>query len=184
MPHKDSKKDHAKDQTLEEKLKAAKAHAQENDKAEAHVLEEVEELKKQLTDMTELAKRTMADMQNLKRRTEDERCDMMIMSNVDLIKGILPIVDNLDRAVAHMPEGAGEWYKGIEMSIKNLHKILEDNGMKKIPTIGNHMDPNLHHAIVQAPGEKDIVLEELEAGYVLGNRVIRHAKVKVGNGEQ
>ncbi|MFA6991895.1 MAG: nucleotide exchange factor GrpE [Candidatus Gracilibacteria bacterium] len=183
MTHqKDPKKDHAKDQTLEEKLKAAKAHAHEKDQHDAHASGEIEELKKQLAEMTELAKRTMADMQNLKRRTEEERLGMMTMSNADLIKDVLPIVDNLDRAIAHMPEGAGEWYKGIEMSIKNLHKVLENNGLKKIETVGKHMDPNLHHALVQAPGEKDIILEELEAGYILGDRVIRHAKVKVGNG--
>jgi len=173
-------KDPKKDQTLEEKLKAAQAHAHKQSQADAHATAEIEDLKKQLAEMTELAKRTMADLQNLKRRTEEERLGMIVMANTDLIKGMLPVIDNLDRAVAHMPEGAGEWYKGIEMSIRDLHKVLTENGLKKIETVGKKFDPNLHQALTQSPGEKDIILEELEAGYILGDRIIRHAKVRIG----
>ena len=153
-------------------------------KHEAHKSNEVEDLKKQLAEMTERAKHTMADMQNLKRRTEEERVAMFSLAIVDFLKKILPIVDNFDRAVAHMPEGAGEWYKGIEMSIKDLHKVLEDFGVTKIETVGKHMDPNFHHVLTQGPGEKDVITEEFEAGYIMGDRVIRHAKVKIGNGEK
>lgn len=176
-------KDPKKDQSLEEKLKHAKKEAEHKDKHEARKFSEVEDLKKQLADMTEMAKYAVADMQNLKRRTEEERVSVFSMAIVDFLKKILPIVDNFDRAVAHIPEGAGEWYKGIEMSIKDLHKVLEDFGVKKIETVGQHMDPNLHHVLTQGPGEKDVITEEFEAGYIMGDRVIRPAKVKAGNGE-
>lgn len=145
--------------------------------------DETEKLRKDLEEMTEMAKRAMADMQNLRRRNEEERLQTIFMANASLVKNLLPVLDNLDRAAAHVPETALEWYKGIEISLKELHKILEETGVKKMETVGKTFDPNFHEAVLQGPGEKDIVIEELEAGYTLNDRVLRHAKVKVGNGE-
>jgi molecular chaperone GrpE len=169
---------------LAEAETAEKKKIAEEDAKEAVVQEaETEKLKKELNDMTELAKRTMADMQNLQRRTMEERGSIIFMANFDLIKDILPIVDNLSRAKANMPVEAEAWYKGIEMSIEQLNKVLAEAGVKKIETVGQKFDPNLHEALMQEKGEKDMILEELEAGYSLGNRILRHAKVKIGNGQ-
>jgi len=145
--------------------------------------EEISPLQEELAQMTELAKRAMADLQNLKRRQEEERSSLVIFANADLIKKILPLLDNLDRAKQHVPEGAEEWFKGLAMSIENAHKTLESSGLTAIESLGKPFNPDLHEAITQGPGEKDSVVEEFEKGYTIGNRVIRHAKVKVGNGE-
>jgi len=140
--------------------------------------EENEELQR----VTETAKRAMADLQNLKRRQEEEKIHWIRMANADLMKKILPILDNLDLAKKHMPEGAEGWYKGIEMSINQLQQTMLDAGLTPLETVGQPFDPEKHEAIAQGPGEKDIIIEEFEKGYKLGDYIIRHAKVKVGNG--
>ncbi|MBD3360575.1 nucleotide exchange factor GrpE [Candidatus Peregrinibacteria bacterium] len=144
---------------------------------------EYEKTKKELEQMTELAKRTMADLENLKRRHEEERKQIFMMANAELIKELLPIIDNLNLAKKHIPENAEEWYKGIEMSIDQMNKIFQEFGLAEIVSKEKPFNPDLHEAVAQGPGEKDMVIEEIEKGYMLGNRVIRHAKVKVGNGK-
>lgn len=136
----------------------------------------------ELEHVTELAKRAMADLQNLKRRQEEEKIHWIKMANADLMKKILPILDNLDLAKKHMPEGAEGWYKGIEMSINQLQQTMLDAGLTPLETIGQPFDPDKHEAITQGPGEKDTIIEEFEKGYKLGDYIIRHAKVKVGDG--
>ncbi len=145
---------------------------------------ELEKTKKDLAEMTELAKRTMADLINLKRRQEEEKSTWISLANADLIKSLLPILDNFERAVPHIPKDTGEWFKGIQMSFNQLKKIVQDAGVIEIKTVGEKFNSDLHEAVTQSAGEKDIVIEELEKGYTLGNRILRHAKVKVGNGEK
>jgi len=141
---------------------------------------DLEKLSKELAEMTELAKRQVADMQNLRRRTEEERTQIFAMASGELIKKILPVVDNLDRAATHVPDSAKDWFKGIELSLTELHKIFTDFGLQKMQTLNQPFDPNLHEAVLQGQGPKDTVIEELEAGYTLNGKVLRHAKVKVG----
>mgnify|MGYP000417936899 FL=1 len=100
---------------LQEKLEAAAKEAEQRDNAANQSLSEIDEVKAQLTEMTETAKRTMADMQNLKRRQEEERKLLISMANIDLIRSILPVLDNIDRAIEHVPEGIDDWFKGLEI---------------------------------------------------------------------
>lgn len=147
-------------------------------------LPELEKTKQDLVQMTELAKRAMADMQNIRRRHEEEKIQWIDMANANLIASIIPVLDNLNRAKQHVPKGAEEWFKGIEISLNQLKKVLEDAGLKEIQSLNQPFNPNLHQAVLQVPGDKDVIIEEIEKGYMLGNRVIRHAKVKTGNGEK
>lgn len=180
------KKENDKDSDLKQKLKKAAEEAFLRDKKEKMKHEnseensEIKKVKKELEEMTEMAKRTMADLQNMRRRQEEERKIRITMANADLIIKILPVLDNLERAKEHVPKGAEEWFKGIEMSINKLHQTLREYGLKPMETVGQKFNPDLHEAITEGPGEKDTVIEELEKGYILGERVIRHAKVKVG----
>jgi len=167
-----------KDQ-LAEKLKQAQEAADKQDSPDTS-----EQLEEELQKMTELAKRTMADLENYRRRQEEERSTWFNMANAELLKQILPIIDNFDRAKSHIPEGAKDWAQGVTMCIDQLHKVMDNSGVMKIETVGKTFNPDHHEALIQGPGEKDIVIEELEKGYMLGNRVIRHAKVSVGNGEK
>ncbi|NIA01793.1 MAG: nucleotide exchange factor GrpE [Nitrospirae bacterium] len=144
--------------------------------------DKTDETKAELEQMTEMAKRAMADLQNLKRRQEEEKFHWIKMANADLIKKLLPILDNLDLAKKHMPKGAEGWYKGIEMSINQMQQAMQDSGLTPLETVGQPFDPDKHEAIAQGPGNKDVVIEEFEKGYTLGDFIIRHAKVKVGDG--
>lgn len=171
---------------LAKKLADAQKHAAEEKEAATAqgANDEQTNLRLELEQMTELAKRTMADFQNFKRRQDEERRVIITMANVDLIRSLIPITDNLDRAKQHVPAGAEEWFKGIEMCSAQLHKVMNESGLTPLDSLNQPFNPDLHEALAQGPGPKDIVIEELEKGYMLGDRVIRHAKVKVGNGEQ
>ena len=105
------------------------------------------------------------------------------MANARLIAAILPILDNLDRAKEHLPAGTEEWAKGFEMSLSQLHQVFTSAGVTPLESLNQPFNPDQHEAVAQGPGPKDTVIEEFEKGYKLGDRVIRHAKVKVGNGE-
>jgi len=167
---------------LNEKLKKAQEEAAKKDQSANN--DEIEQIKSELFEMTELAKRAMADMQNLKRRQEEERGQIIIMANAELIKECLPVLDTVKKAAQHVPEGAEEWFKGLEMALTQLEQAFQNAGLSPIESAGQPFDPDLHEALAQGPGEKDFVIEEFEQGYKLGNRVLRHSKVKVGNGEK
>lgn len=153
-----------------------------NPKKNAKKQDKKDEAKEELEQMTEMAKRAMADLQNLKRRQEEEKIHWIKMANADLMKKLLPILDNLDLAKKHMPEDAEGWYKGIEMSINQMQQTMRDSGLTPLETVGQSFDPDKHEAIAQGPGNKDEIIEEFEKGYELGDFIIRHAKVKVGDG--
>ena len=180
---------------LQEKLKKAQEQAAKKDEKDAKKAQaqddnnaEVETLKKQLEEMTETAKRAMADMQNLRRRIEQERIQSFSSAASDIASNCLPILDNLDRAIEHTPkdiessEANKEWLNGLKMSLNQFHQVFTDLGLEQIESLNKPFNPDLHEAIAQGPGEKDTVTEEFEKGYKLGDRVIRHSKVKVGDG--
>ena len=129
--------------------------------------------------------RSMADLQNFKRRTEEERSKFIYIANTELILALLPVIDNLQRSMNHLPENLkdNDWVKGILQIHDDLNKTLNTLGIEKIKTVGEKLDPNIHEAIIQDKGEKDVILEEFDNGYMYNGKVIKVAKVKVGNGE-
>ncbi len=185
MTHKDDKKT---DIDLKKKLQeAAKAAQKKEDQEQQNNTNlensETEKLKAELSQMTELAKRTMADLQNLRRRQEEEKFVWIKMANIDLLRALLPILDNFERSKQHIPKEGDEFYKGLEMSINQFQQVIQNAGVKAIESVEKPFNPDFHEAISQGPGEKDIIIEEFEKGYMLSGRVIRHAKVRVGNGQ-
>lgn len=165
-------------------LQAKIDKAKKADDARKSESSELEELKMQLTEMTETAKRAMADMQNIKRQAENERRQVIMMANVNLAKQLLTPLDNLHRALEHTPEAAKEWAQGVNMCITQIDNILKETGLEEIDSLNQVFNPDLHEALVQGPGPQNTVIEVLEKGYKIGERVIRHAKVKVGNGQE
>lgn len=176
---------------LKKKLEEARKEAKNLDEAisDETVLseqnpDELAKTKEELSQMTETAKRMIADMTNLKRRHEEDRKTIIFMANTDLIKSLLPIIDNLNRAKQHFPQNPTDdvkkWYEGLEISINQLNKILQDFGVVEIEALGKPFDPNLHEAVSEGEGEPNIIIEEFEKGYTLEGKVIRHSKVKVG----
>lgn len=179
---KDPKTDEPKADDLQKKVEEAKAaDDQKNTEADQAVQQEDEaaQLKDQLA-------RCMADMQNMKRRAEEDKGRFIRFANAELLKELLPIIDNFDRGCQQIPENleADPWVKGIVQSHDELMKVLEKIGVKKIETIGQKLDPTKHEAVAQGFGKKDEVLEEFEPGYTFNDVVIKPAKVKVGDGKK
>jgi molecular chaperone GrpE len=143
---------------------------------------ELEQAQTKLEEMTRVTQQALADLQNFRRRSEEEKTAFIEFANAELVKSILPALTNIARALQHEPKDA-EWAKGVEQTFKQLTDALEKHGLKQMTTVGQKFDPKLHEALLMAPGEKDTILEELEAGFLLGERVIKPARVKVGNGE-
>lgn len=133
----------------------------------------------------ERCKRLQADFENFRRRTRQEKEELSAVVAQGLIKDLLPLLDNFERALAADLGGDREAVKsGIEMIYKQLLAMLEKNGLEKIEAVGAKFDPNFHEAVMRVPDEtqeEDTVLEELQRGYSVRGRVIRPSMVKVAS---
>lgn len=135
--------------------------------------------------ISEALSRATADYQNLLKRTESERKDMANFFTENFVKKILPTLDNLERVVNSTPVEfqTDAVYEGVKHAAVGLNRTLESMGVSSFVSIGCELDPSLHEALSQAPGEVWKIISEFEKGYKLGEKVIRHAKVIVGNGD-
>lgn len=128
--------------------------------------------------------RTLAEFQNYRRRTEREQKDTYANATQDVLKSVLPIIDDFERAMDHVPkEVEGQtWLSGISLIQRKFRKLLEDFNVELIDPVGEPFDPNRHQAIGQEASsehESGHVTETLQKGYVAGDRVLRPAIVKV-----
>jgi len=135
----------------------------------------------QIQDLTNTLKMVQADFENYKKRAQKESQDFMKFANSSLIKDILSVLDNFELALKNenMTE---QTRKGFELIYAQLYEILEDNGLKVIETKNQKFNPNLHEALMTEKNndkENGMILEELQRGYFIGERVLRHSKVKV-----
>jgi molecular chaperone GrpE len=129
--------------------------------------------------------RAHAEIDNVRKRFAKEKEEYIKFANEDLLSEVLYIVDNFDRALGHMngTQKVDAILEGINMIRKQFHNLLERKGLKKIEAVGKIFDPALHEAveyIETEEGKDHIVLEELQAGYLLSGRLLRPAVVKVG----
>ena len=125
--------------------------------------------------------RLMADFQNFKRRTEKEKSDIYAFANEKIVKELLDVIDNFERAIAAGNDG-DKFLEGMEMILKQLLGVLERAGVSEIKCLGEDFDPNFHNAVMTEDStqyESGKVSEVLQKGYILNNRVIRPAMVKV-----
>lgn len=131
-------------------------------------------------------KRVQADFINYKRRVEQEREEMGKLANSALMLNLLPALDDLERALASIPRRWDKlaWVDGIRLIERKFRASLEGQGLAEVKAQGSSFDPNLHEAVTCEPGKKGIVIRELQKGYKLYDRVIRHSKVVVGSGEE
>ena len=125
--------------------------------------------------------RALAEFQNYKKRVERDRASDQAVMKGELIRKVLPVLDDLERAVSNRPEDSS-WANGIELIQRKLLLILESEGVRRIEAEGKSFDPNVHEAISQEPiegAESGSVVAVTLQGYMLGDRVIRPAQVKV-----
>jgi molecular chaperone GrpE len=156
--------------------------------------EDVESLRQALAEEEKKAEdylanwqRAQADFINYKRRNEQERQDFNRFANANLILSLLPILDDLDRALSSVPSvkaAKHSWLEGIRLVDRKFQSVLETQGLTPIKSLGEPFDPNFHEAVRQDEGKEGIVVEELQKGYMMHDRLLRPAKVVVGNGSK
>ena len=144
---------------------------------------DVQKMQEELENTTDRLKRLMAEFDNFKKRNAKER-EMQYGSILgDIVNGLLPVIDNLEKAAAADTEDAN-YKQGIDLVLKQFMDVLSSFGVQQIESIGKVFDPEFHEAVSMVQdenlGEKEIK-EEFRKGYKLGDRVIRHAMVIVAN---
>ena len=194
MPFEKDKMKKKDEEILEEMQKQIdEAAAEEAETAEEAVEETAAEealepteaelaLAAKVTETEERLKRLQADFENFRRRTRQEKDELANMVTQDIIKDLLPMIDNFERAIAAEATDTASFQQGIEMIYKQLMEILAGKGMEVINTADAKFDPNFHQAVmrVQNPElEDDTIAMELQKGYMVKGKVVRPSMVQV-----
>jgi molecular chaperone GrpE len=145
---------------------------------------ELEEAKTQAAEYLDGWQRAQAEFSNYKKRQEAERAQVRAFANADLLRKLLPIVDDFERAATTLPSDLAHltWCEGIFMIRRKLDGVLESEGVKPIETEGQSFDPRYHEAVTyeEVPGyEEGQIIGEVQRGYILDERVLRPALVRV-----
>lgn len=144
---------------------------------------EIEKLQAELDKKNDILLRTAAEFDNYKKRTERERLSVAEYAKAGIIKTLLPILDNIDRASA-ADKDSPDYLKGVELIIKQFEALSGNLGIAEIAKQGDAFDPNLHEAVMHVEDEdlgENVIAEVLQKGYKIGDTVIRPAMVKVAN---
>lgn len=174
-----------KSESREEEEKAEKKGFFKNKNAKHE--KEIEELGIKLADMQDKCQRTLAEFDNFRKRTAKEKTSMYDDGVRDTIEKLLPIFDNLERAISSVEGKVDEsdpLYKGVKLTDKQLKEILTAMGVEEIKALGEKFDPNLHAAVAhvddEAYGDNEVIIDMMK-GYKYKDKVIRHSMVKVAN---
>ena len=148
---------------------------------------DLEEVKRQLQDRQDRLLRALAETENLRRRAQRDREDYVKYATESLLRDLIPVLDNFDRALAaaRTAGGGGNVVDGIELIQRELLRVLERAGLTRYSAVGDRFDPTRHEAIarvVSAEQPPDTVITETAAGYTLNGRVLRPALVAVAAG--
>lgn len=144
---------------------------------------ELEAIKSELQSKNDLLARTAAEFDNYKKRTEREKSGVAEFAKAGIIKQLLPILDNIDRAAASDKDSA-DYIKGIELIVKQFEALSSNLGIVEVASVGDSFDPNFHEAVMHIEDDalgENVIAEVLQRGYKLGDTVIRPAMVKVAN---
>lgn len=174
--------------TTDENSTAEETVANEQQTSEASSAEgsntEAEALRAELEEQQQRLLRAQADFDNFRRRTQKEKEELGKYASAKLITELLPVIDNFERAIASGEQGTdvSSYAKGVEMIFRQLEGVLGNEGLKAMETVGEPFNPEFHQAIMQVESdehEEGIVVEEVQKGYMLKDKVIRPAMVKV-----
>jgi len=146
----------------------------------------VAKLEEELSDMKDKYLRLYSEFDNYKRRTSKERLDMLKTANQEMVVALLPVIDDFDRARQSMEQAqdVAAVKEGVDLIYNKLFSILQQKGLKPMDAVGTVFDADVHEAITQIPApdesQKGKVIDEVEKGYYLHDKVIRFAKVVIG----
>lgn len=156
--------------------------AQQDEVSVEQLQQQVAELKTELDRYRDLAGRAQADLQNAKARVERERDDLRRFASEQIVRKLLPTLDNFQRAFQHIPAELkdNEWVKGVAAIEADLMRQMSDVGLKRMQSLNQPVDANRHEILTAGEGPVDTVVEVFEEGYELNGKILRPSKVKVG----
>ena len=195
---KDMKSKESKQNTLDETANASELNPQNEDSSNEVAIEglpdaessesgDLEKLELQLSEAKDKYLRLYSDFENYKKRINREKVDLIKSAGQDIMTSILPMLDDMERAINAMGEAKDvkAVREGVQLVYQKMKSITESKGLKAMDAVGKEFDADLHDAIANIPvndaKQKGKVVEEIEKGYFLNDKVIRHAKVIVGN---
>ena len=195
MAKDDMKKKKLGSVTLNDQLDSGEGSSHDDKTVHAAQHDNTLELQQQIAELTEALQRERADVMNIRRRHDEQIASLKTTLKAHVIKDLLPVVDNFERAMKHMPSAQSQesrvkcqdeqkvldWIQGVQKILEQFEKTLADMGVERIATVGQPFDPTLHEAVSMEEGDngQEIVTEELQSGYRIGDDVIRHAMVRV-----
>lgn len=193
MKDKMKKKDEVNLEDMQEQINEAETQQEEVKPADEEAVEESAETQEQAVDETEKLKaeieekknqylRLQADFENFRRRTRQEKEELGNVVTQTILKDMLPLLDNFERALASDNKDSEGFHKGVEMIYNQFAEALKKNGLEYIETEGKKFDPNFHQAVmrVQNPDlEDETIAAELQKGYIVKGRVVRPSMVQV-----
>ena len=172
---------------LKQKIKDLKKESEEK---EEHIKEcrsdikseikKEDEKEKKIEELTDTLQRLQAEFENYKKYVEKSKSDFQKFTKADMIEKLLPTLDSFEMALKNT-ENQEKFIKGIELIFSQLYQLLENLGLRPIECIGKAFDPYKHEVLLTQESDKEegLILEELQKGYMLGDKVLRHSKVKV-----
>ncbi|MGF9698725.1 MULTISPECIES: nucleotide exchange factor GrpE [Paenibacillus] len=148
--------------------------------------DELARLKTEVEEHQQRFVRAQADFDNFRRRTQKEKEELAKYASMKLVTELVPVIDNFERAMATVPEGteSESFSKGIQMIFRQLETVLNNEGLTAMDTVGQPFNPEFHQAIMQVESdeyEEGTVVEEVQKGYMLKDKVLRPAMVKVSS---
>lgn len=177
------------DEKAEEKNKETKENQIEEEKEESYSEEKIKQLENEVAELKDKLLRKAAEFENYKRRTENDQLNLLTYAAESFIQRLLPVVDDFERSLQHINEAqeVDAIKKGLKLIYDKFMKVLDDQGVKKMESVGRPFNVEYHEALLQRPDdsvEPHTVLEEIEKGYMYKDKVIRHAKVIVSEDKE
>lgn len=190
----DSKKHKKKEimienEKAEEKNEEIKEDQIEEEKEESKSEERITQLENEVAELKDKLLRKAAEFENYKRRTENDQLNLLTYAAESFIQRLLPVVDDFERSLQHINEAqeVDAIKQGLKLIYDKFMKVLDDQGVKKMESVGEPFNVDYHEALLQRPDdsvEPHTVLEEIEKGYMYKDKVIRHAKVIVSEDKE
>ncbi len=174
---KDKKKTNAAEEEIVNEAQPCEEQANE-------ASQEVEELKKLNSELNDKLLRTLAEYDNFRKRSQKEKEAIFTDSKADIIGKLLPVIDNFERAAAAENTDLENYKKGVEMTVKQLLDVLSSFSVEAFGAVGEEFDPNIHNGVMHIEDDtlgENVIADVFMKGYKMGDRIVRHATVKVAN---
>ncbi|HHT42325.1 MAG TPA: nucleotide exchange factor GrpE [Firmicutes bacterium] len=176
------------EEAAEEVVEEAAEGAQVVEQDTSEWMEQVGQLEREKAQLAQQLLRLKADFENFRRRTNNQLENIRLEANEELLKDLLPVLDNFERALQSKRDDQDQdpFFQGMELVHKGLQSALANHGLRPIEAVGQPFDPNLHEAVAMhgAGGDELWVLAQVQTGYLLYDKVLRHTKVLVGQSEE